>query len=130
MKAIVLTPVILFTVGVLTIYVASTKTPATPIARATDYVLKPRTAPPVAEAAPSLPTAQAAKPPTTELQRLENQLADLEHEIERGEYVRIINDPQTAPGIKSELRARLRRFSQLTLELTRMHMEQLGQSSL
>lgn len=58
-------------------------------------------------------------------EQLEDQIAGLQHEIERGEYVRRINDPGTSPEIKQELRARIRLYVRMTLEQSRFTMHQL-----
>lgn len=55
---------------------------------------------------------------------IEHDLADLEHQIERGDYIEKINSPETPPEIKAELRALIRLHAQLSIKLARRHLEE------
>jgi len=77
-----------------------------------------------------LPMAVAQKPMTLEAQAeaLENELANLNHEIEQGRYLDRINDPGTPDYIKKELRARLRLMVKKTLALTQLNLQRIDQA--
>lgn len=56
---------------------------------------------------------------------LEQEIAALNHEIERGGYIDKINDPSTSDVIKEELRARLRLMVRRTIDLTNLNIRRL-----
>lgn len=79
--------------------------------------------------APLPPQVVPAVEPKHEAAILENEIADLNHEIEQGRYVERINDPGTPDHIKKELRDRLRLMVHKTLALTHLNMKKIDEGN-
>lgn len=82
--------------------------------------------PPLIQSLPSKEskaTHTKAEDPTT----LEDEIANLNHEIEQGRYIERINDDGTPDYVKKELRERMRLMVRKTIALTRLNLQKIDQ---
>lgn len=82
--------------------------------------------PPLIQSLPS----QDSKPAHTSAEdaaTLENEIANLNHEIEQGRYIERINDDGTPDYVKKELRERMRLMVRKTIALTRLNLQKIDQ---